>query len=168
MGKIFSGNNLISVLLPLLLIMMFIVRSIPLLIIGLIVNLLPIGIILGQMAWLGLKINMATVLIGGITMGIAVDDTIHFLWHYRTEIKKGKTFYEALKSTYHHTGTAIFMTAILLSFGFLVMAASDFVPTADFGKLTSLTIAIAFVTEIFLMPALLYALYRIKNRSKLK
>ena len=159
-----QSNIMISVVLPLAVIMLIIVRSIPLLVIGLVVNLLPVAFILGLMAWMDVKINMATVLIGGITMGIAVDDTIHFLWHYRSEVKQGKSFRDALSSTYQHTGTAILMTALLLSCGFLIMALSNFKPTADFGKLTSFTIIIAFITEIFLMPTLLCLLEGAKRR----
>jgi uncharacterized protein len=161
-----QSTILISVVLPLALIMLLIVRSLPLLLIGLTVNLLPVGLILGLMAWMGVKINMATVLIGGITMGIAVDDTIHFLWRFRSEIRRGKSFTDALANTYQHTGTAIFMTAVVLSCGFLVMALSDFYPTADFGKLTSLTIVIAFVAEIFLMPTLLVLWERTRARLR--
>lgn len=153
-----QSNILVSVILPLAGIMFVIVRSLPLLVVGLIVNLLPVGIILGLMGWVGVKINIATILIGGITMGIAVDDTIHFLWQFRAELLRGKSFTSALANTYQHTGTAIFITALILSGGFLVMVASDFAPTADFGILTSLTILIAFATEICLMPVLLYFL----------
>lgn len=150
-----QSSILLSLIVPLAVIMLIIIRSVPLTIIGLIVNLLPVGLILGLMAWFDIKINIATILIGGITMGIAVDDTIHFLWHFRKELKRGKFFASALHSTYENTGTAILMTAFLLSAGFLVMAASDFHPTADFGWLTSLTVIVALVVEIFLMPALL-------------
>jgi predicted RND superfamily exporter protein len=150
-----QSNIMISVVLPLAFIMLIILRSVPLVTIGLIVNLLPVGLILGLMAWLGIKINIATILIGGITMGIAVDDTIHFLWQYRNEVRDGKPFEEALRSTYRHTGIAIFLTALLLGSGFLVMATSDFAPTADFGYLTSITVIIALLVEILLMPALL-------------
>jgi predicted RND superfamily exporter protein len=151
-----QSSILLSLVLPLFVIMLAVIRSVPLVIIGLIVNLLPVGLILGLMAWLDIKIDMATVLIGGITMGIAVDDTIHFLWQFRRERLHGLTFMDAVKLTFDHTGTAILMTSFLLSSGFLVMVASDFYPTANFGWLTSLTVLIALAAEIFLMPTLLY------------
>lgn len=146
---------LLSVIVPLFFIMLAVIRSVPLVLIGMIVNLLPVGLILGLMAWLDIKIDMATILIGGITMGIAVDDTIHFLWQFRREVLHGKPVAEAIKATFAHTGVAILMTSFLLSTGFLVMVASDFYPTSNFGWLTSLTVLIALACEMLLMPALL-------------
>ncbi|TPW17664.1 MAG: RND efflux transporter, partial [Halothiobacillaceae bacterium] len=151
-----QSTILLSVVVPLFVIMLVVIRSLLLVCIGLIVNLLPVGLILGLMAWMEIKIDMATILIGGITMGIAVDDTIHFLWQFRRELLQGKSLIDAIKLTFDHTGTAILMTALLLCTGFLVMTVSDFYPTANFGWLTSLTVLIALGCEIFLMPALLY------------
>lgn len=150
-----QSSILLSLIAPLFFIMLGVVRSVRLVLIGLVVNLLPVALILGIMAWVDIKIDMATVLIGGITMGIAVDDTIHFLWQFRSGLLQGKNLSEAAKITFNHTGTAILMTAFLLSSGFLVMAVSDFTPTSNFGWLTSLTVVIALITEIFLMPTLL-------------
>ncbi|MEW5754902.1 MAG: MMPL family transporter [Pseudomonadota bacterium] len=149
---------LLSVVVPLFFIMLAVIRSVPLVLIGLIVNLLPVGLILGLMAWFDIKIDMATILIGGITMGIAVDDTIHFLWQFRRELLHGKTLTDAVQATVDHTGVAILMTSLLLSAGFLVMVASDFYPTSNFGWLTSLTVLIALACELFLLPSLLVLL----------
>lgn len=130
-------------------------RSLPLALIGLLVNLLPISLILGLMGHLGVPINMATTLIGGIAMGIAVDDTIHFLWHYKHSRQAGNRHGDAVRHTMEKTGIAIVLTTLLIIGGFLVMVLSDFTPTADFGLFTSMTVLLALLCDLLALPAIL-------------
>lgn len=143
------------------------VRSLWLALVGLIVNVLPTMALLGLMSWLGVKIDMATTLIGGITMGITVDDTLFFLWHYRQELKAGIPGSEALRSTVRHKGVAITSTAALLVGGFQIMAWSDFYPVANFGIFTSLTLAFCVIVEAVLLPILLMVPWRLRSSPSL-
>jgi hypothetical protein len=142
-------------------------RSLPLALIGLIVNLLPIGMILGLMGHLDVKINMATILIGGIAMGIAVDDTMHFLWRYKLELQRGNHHFAAVRNTFEHTGIALVLTSLLLVGGFAVMVLSDFTPTADFGLFTSVTVLLALLTDLLFLPSLL-SVYQRSFKTRLQ
>lgn len=144
-----------------------ITRSFPLSIIGLVVNLLPVITIIGSMSWLGIKLNIGTTLIGGIALGMAVDDTIHFLWRYVKERRKGVCVQGALITTIRFTGLAICLTSVLIAAGFSVMMLSQFVPTADFGLFTTSAILLALVTDLFLLPAILVGLY-VKKQQVIK
>jgi hypothetical protein len=139
-------------------IMALLLRSMPFAAIALIVNILPIGAVLGLMSILGVKINMATTLIGGITLGIAVDDTIHFLANYRRAIMSGKDPATAIRDTVRHNGLAIFLASVLVAVGFSVMAFSNFVPTAEFGMFAAAGMLLALLTDLMLLPSLLTVL----------
>lgn len=134
-------------------------KSLRLGVIGIIVNALPLAITLGVMGWLGVKINMATAIIGGISLGVVVDDTIHFITRFKNGLRNGLDFEESVKETLKTVGTSIIATSIILIGGFSCMASSDFLPSAHFGIFISLSIAIALLLDLFLLPALL-SLYR--------
>ncbi len=148
-------SSLLILSLAILVVLYIFMRSWPLALIGLLVNLLPITMILGLMGHLGVPINMATTLIGGIAMGIAVDDTIHFLWHYKLSRQAGNDHADAVRHTLDKTGIAIILTTLLIVGGFMVMVLSDFTPTADFGLFTSVTVVLALLGDIVLLPSLL-------------
>ena len=153
-------SSLVLLSLAILVVLYLFMRSWPLALIGLLVNLLPITMILGLMGHLGVPINMATTLIGSIAMGIAVDDTIHFLWHYKHSRQEGNDHADAVRHTLDKTGIAIILTTLLIVGGFMVMALSDFTPTADFGLFTSATVFLALLGDLVLLPSLLTLLQR--------
>lgn len=153
-------SSILLLALAIFIILYIFLRSLPLALIGLLVNLLPISMILGLMGHIGVPINMATTLIGGIAMGIAVDDTIHFLWHYKKERQNNKDHEDAIQHTLEKTGIAIVLTTILIIGGFLVMTLSDFTPTVDFGLFTSVTVLLALLTDLLVLPAILTLLRR--------
>lgn len=159
--KLFASQVLgvLSLSIAILLSLLMITRSFPLSIIGLSVNLLPILTVIGFMAWLEIKLNIGTILIGGIALGLAVDDTIYFLWQYGRERRKGVCVQDALIATIKLTGVAIFLTSILISVSFSVMMLSEFTPTKDFGLFTTLAILFALIADLFLLPAILLVLY---------
>jgi len=137
----------------------FTTRSLGLSVVGLAVNLLPIMTIIGIMSWLDIKLDIGTVVIGGIALGLAVDDTIHFLWHYVNQRRNGIAVQKALTATIQSTGIAIFLTSILIAASFSVMMLSHFSPTANFGLFTSAAILLALVVDLFLLPAILMLVY---------
>lgn len=139
-------------------------RSLPLSIIGLVANLLPILTIIGLMSWLDIKLDIGTTIIGGIALGMAVDDTIHFLTHYVRSRDKGMNTQDALIATVKLTGVPIVLTSVLIAVCFSVMVLSQFSPTSYFGVFTSAAILLALITDLLLLPAILMAFYHKKQR----
>ena len=90
-----------------------------------------------------------------MTLGIVVDDTIHLLYRYHTFRKEGKSEEESIVTAVRETGVAIIGTTIVLSAGFFVLASSSFKMNADMGLMTAITIIIALVLDLLLIPALL-------------
>jgi len=135
-------------------------RSVRIGLVSMIPNVTPLVIALGFMGLQGIDLNSTTVIIFAIGLGIAVDDTIHVLTRFREEMRDGDDVYEALLETYFGAGRAIIMTSVLLLIGLSVLMFSDFIPTRQFGILTSITIAAAIIGDLVLLPPLLYLLFR--------
>ena len=125
-------------------------------------NLLPIVFALGAMGWLGIPLDPATVMIAGIALGIAVDDAIHFLVHYRRQRRAGYERMDAVATTLHAVGRPMVITSLVAALGFLVLCFSDFVPLLHFGLLTAVTMVAALVGDLLVLPALLVTAPRIK------
>ncbi len=140
--------------------LLLLTRSLTLTVIGVVVNVLPVAMMLGVMAWLGVRIDIATTLIGGLALGLAVDDTIHMLWRYTSELALGHAPREAIVGAARHTGRALLLTTLMLAGGFLVMATSDFLPTVNFGLFTALTVVLALLCDLLLLPSLLLLCHR--------
>ena len=172
-GTNYLINNLvISLSLAILLISLFMgwmFRSIRMIFISLIPNLLPLLVTAGLMGYLGIPIKPSTILVFSIAFGISVDDTIHFLAKYRQELissnwKIRKSVYKALRET----GVSMFYTSIVLFFGFLVFVVSSFGGTKALGGLVSVTLLFAMISNLLLLPALLLSLERNMAKRKKK
>ncbi len=124
-------------------------------IIGILPNCFPILVGFGLMGWLGIPLSMATSLIAGVAIGLAVDDTIHYLVGYNHEFKKDLDKKRALRDTVLHVGKPIVYTTITISLGFSVLLFSSFKPTAVFGLLMVVTMASALVADLILLPSLM-------------
>lgn len=135
-------------------------------IIALIPNVLPLVVIAGFLGWMGIGLNMSTSIIFTIAFGIAVDDTIHFMTKLNIELNKGLPLIFALKKTFIATGKAIILTSIMLSSGFFVMVLSDFNGTFYMGFLVGLTLVVAVLVDLLLIP-LLVMMLRV-NRENIK
>jgi predicted RND superfamily exporter protein len=118
-------------------------------------NLTPIIMTLGIMGWIGITIDMFTMMIGSIAIGLAVDDTIHFIHGFRRDFSECGDARLAVKMTLETTGRALLVTSVVLSSGFLVFVLSDMQNLFYFGLLTSFTIVSAFVIDILVTPALI-------------
>jgi len=125
--------SLIITSVVILILLPIIFRSFVLGLFGFFVSFLPILFTLGLMAWVGVTINLATCLIGGVVIGIAVDDTIYFLFRMRREMKPNFSLSYAIKRAIWITGKGMIITSLILMGGFLTMTASDFLPSAYFG-----------------------------------
>ena len=88
-------------------------------------NLFPVALVFGMMGWTGIPLDIATATIGAIVLGIAVDDTIHFLFRYRSEREAGLSREEAVGRTYRETGRAVVFASMVLAIGFAVLATSS-------------------------------------------
>jgi hypothetical protein len=118
-------------------------------------NLTPILLTLGLMGVAGFPLDAFSLLIGGIALGLAVDDTIHFMHNYRRERDGGAAREDAVETTLLSTGRAMLITTCVLSLGFLGFVLSSMQNLVDLGILVSFAIATAFVADVLLAPALL-------------
>jgi len=162
--KYLVTNLIISLSLAILLIALFMAwmfRSVRMIMVSLIPNLLPLIITAGLMGFLGVPLKPSTILVFSIAFGISVDDTIHFLAKYRQELiasnwKIKRSVYAALKET----GVSMFYTSIVLFFGFSVFTISSFGGTVALGALVSATLLFAMMSNLLLLPSLLLSLER--------
>jgi predicted RND superfamily exporter protein len=123
-------------------------------------NVLPVLAVLGVMGYLGISMNIATVMVASVALGVVDDDTIHFINRYRREVAAGATTDGAIEAATVHEGRASLTTAIINSLGFGVLLLSEYKPTAWFGGLLGLTMAVAFLAEVFILPAAIKLLPR--------
>jgi predicted RND superfamily exporter protein len=124
-------------------------------------NLLPVLAVLGVMGYLDISMNIATVMVASVALGIVDDDTIHFINRYRREAEAGATTDEAIQIATAHEGRASLTTAIINSMGYAVLLMSEYKPTAWFGGLLALTMATAFLAEVFILPATIKLMPRV-------
>ena len=143
------------VALALLLMFLVLFRSFKLALIALFPNFFASGVVLGIMGWLGIPLDMMTITIAAISIGIAVDNTIHYVYHFREEIKKDGDYYQTLYRCHESIGYAMYYTSITIIIGFSILMLSNFWPTIYFGLFTGLAMFIAFLAALTLLPQLL-------------
>jgi diguanylate cyclase (GGDEF)-like protein len=123
--------------------------------IGILPNCFPIIVTFGFMGWAGIPLSTATSLIATIAIGLAVDDTIHYLVRYNVEFKKNLDKKEALAETIRRLGKPMVFTTLTISLGFSILMASHFKPTAVFGLLMVITMVSALAADLLLLPSLM-------------
>jgi predicted RND superfamily exporter protein len=131
-------------------------------------NLLPVLAVLGVMGFLGISMNVATIMVASVALGIVDDDTIHFINRYRREAAAGATTDQAIEIATAHEGRASLTTAIINSAGYAVLLLSEYKPTAWFGGLLALTMLTAFLAEVFILPATIKLLPHIFGAEALR
>jgi predicted RND superfamily exporter protein len=122
---------------------------------GIVANALPVCAVLGLMGWLGISLNVATIMVSSVALGIVDDDTIHFIGRFRREMAGGASMENAIETSTMHEGRASLTTAIINSIGYGIMVFSAYKPTAWFGGLLALTMIVAFLAEVFVVPAVI-------------
>lgn len=142
----------------------FLHRSWRMVLVFIIPNVIPLLIIGGIMGFAGIELKAATSLVFSIAFGIATDDTIHFISRLKIELGYGKSLMYAFKRTYFETGKPIILTTFILLGGFMSLMISDFQSTFYFGFLICITVIIAVVADIFLLPVLLFMIYGKKKK----
>ena len=140
-------------------ILIFALRSLKLGLISLIPNLAPIGVAFGIWAIFVSEIGIALSVVGGMSLGIVVDDTVHFLSKYlRAKREKNASSIEAVRYAFSYVGNALLVTTVVLTLGFLVLAMSAFKLNSGMGLLTAITIILALIVDFLFLPPLLIAL----------
>ena len=142
------------------LLMGFLYRSAKMVIIALVPNVIPLLLIGGFMYAYGIDLKLSTAIIFTIAFGIAVDDTIHFLAQYHLERRRGYGKLRSIALSYYGAGKAIVVTSIILFSGFFTLIGSSFSSTFYLGLLVSLTLLLAVITDLLLLPGLLYLVDR--------
>ena len=136
-------------------VMMIVLRSARAGLLAMVPNLFPIVVVFGGMAWLGIPIDIGSVMTASVALGIAVDDTVHLIVWYRRAISEGYCRVSAVEQTLRHSGRAMLQTTLICGIGLLVFAFADFVPTQRFGLLMAALLAAALLGDLILLPALL-------------
>jgi len=136
---------------------MFIVlfRNIKLSLIGVVPNFIAAFFILGIIGLLGIPLDMMTITIAAITIGIAVDNSIHYIYRFKEEFNNIKDYNKTLKRCHSTVGVAILNTSITIVFGFSILVLSKFIPTIYFGMFTGLAMLLAMISVLTLLPALI-------------
>lgn len=136
---------------------MFIIlfRNIKLSLIGVVPNFIAAFFILGIIGLLGIPLDMMTITIAAITIGIAVDNSIHYIYRFKEEFIKLKDYNSTLKTCHSTVGVAILNTSITIVFGFSILVLSKFIPTIYFGMFTGLAMLLAMISVLTLLPALI-------------
>jgi len=141
-------------------IMGLIYKSLRMLLISIIPNVIPLLVIGGLMGFVGLEIKTSTAIIFTIAFGIAVDDTIHLLGKFKFELMKGKSKMDALKTAFLVTGKAMILTTLILCSGFMLLLFSSFNGTFNLGFLLSITLFVALILDLTLLPVLIMYFYK--------
>jgi len=136
-------------------VMMFVLRSPMAGLISMIPNVFPIVMIFGALGWLGIKVDIGIMMTASVALGVAVDDTVHFLTWFRRGVKQGLNRVQALMLAYDRCATAMLQTTIIGGLGLAVFATSTFTPTQQFGYLMISMLGAALVGDLLLLPAIL-------------
>ncbi len=150
--------------------MLLIFRNARLLPLFILPNILPIALVVGIMGWLGIDIDIGVAIAGAIIIGVAVDDTIHFLVKYFEARDKGANIQDSLTYVMQYAGNAIIFTTVILSLAFSVFVFSDFLPNYMFGVVTASALIIAVIADLLMLPAILSMIdtYKTKKRIRLE
>ena len=138
-------------------------RNLKLSLIGVVPNFIAAFFILGIIGILGIPLDMMTITIAAITIGIAVDNSIHYIYRFKEEFNKIKDYKETLKICHSTVGTAILNTSITIVFGFSILVLSKFIPTIYFGVFTGLAMLLAMISVLTLLPALILVIKPFKK-----
>ncbi|RLA34323.1 MAG: transporter [Gammaproteobacteria bacterium] len=143
------------VFLAIMLMFLLLFRSLKTAMVAIVPNLTSACLVLGLMGWLGIPLDLMTITIAAITVGIGVDDTIHYVHRFRREFSVDGDYRAAVARCHRSIGRAIYYTSVTIMLGFSVLALSRFIPTIYFGLLTSLAMLVALLANMTLLPVLI-------------
>jgi uncharacterized protein len=149
------ANSYVIALVVISVLMILLLGNVRIGLISMVPNLVPIVVTLGLMGWMGIPLDAFTLLIGSITIGLVVDDTIHIMDNFKARFDQDGDVSSAIRHTLKTTGRAVLSTSIVLSAGFLIYICSSMKNLVYFGTLTTFAILAALVADVFLLPALM-------------
>ena len=138
-------------------------KNVKLSLIGVVPNFIAAFFILGIIGMLGIPLDMMTITIAAITIGIAVDNSIHYIYRFKEEFSKINDYKETLKICHATVGVAILNTSITIIFGFSILVLSKFIPTIYFGIFTGLAMLLAMISVLTLLPSLILVIKPLKK-----
>lgn len=146
------------------LVFLLIFRSLKLALIALITNLIPLGVIFGILGFSGIPLDLMGITIAAISLGIGVDDVIHYIHRFKVEAKNHST-QTAILQSHDSIGSAMYYTTLIIVVGFCAMMSSNFIPTIYFGFLTTLVMLLMLLSALVLLPTLLNSFYPTKTKN---
>ncbi len=158
--SLFKSQILTMGVVFLAILLMFVIafRNIKMAFLALIPNLMAASMVLGLMGWLHISLDIMTITIAAICIGIAVDDTIHYVHRFTKEFSKDGDYWAAVKRSHASIGRAMYYTTITITLGFSILALSNFMPTIYFGLLTGFSMLVALLADLLLLPLLIVRL----------
>lgn len=155
--SLFNSQILTLGITVLLLTGMFLVlfRSLKIALIAMLPNVLSVTVVLGVMGWLNIPLDMMTITIAAISIGIAVDNTIHYIHRFKDEFQKERNYLNTMHRCHRSIGHAMYYTSITIIIGFSILAMSNFIPSVYFGLLTGLAMLMALLGALTLLPQML-------------
>ncbi|MFL2699636.1 MAG: RND family transporter [Gammaproteobacteria bacterium] len=151
-------NSLGLVFLVISLMLFVLFRSLKVVFIGILPNIFVASCVLGLLGLLKIPLDIMTITVASISVGMAVDNTIHYLYRFKSELEKGNDEKLSMKISHLTVGRAIFYTAFTIAIGFSILALSNFAPTVLFGIFTALALLLAFISSLTLLPIMLVRL----------
>ncbi|AJC94553.1 RND family transporter [Campylobacter volucris] len=156
-------DTLVFVIFVIFVLFVLIFRSFFYAFVAILANIIPLTLVFGLMGWLGISLDIMSITIAAICIGIGVDDMIHYIHRLKEELKH-KKLKEAIIASHLGIGSAIYYTSFAIILGFLVMVSSNFIPTIYFGLLTVLAMSLLLFGSLFLLPSLIITFSK-KNKS---
>ena len=148
-------STLGAVLAGVALMLLLLFRSLTLAVLGIVPNLLAAGAVLGAMGLLAIPLDLMTITVAAVTIGIAVDNAIHYIYRFREELARSGDYTATMHVCHANIGKAVFYTSATIVFGFSILVLSNFLPTIYFGLLTGLAMSIALLAALTLLPKLI-------------
>jgi predicted RND superfamily exporter protein len=130
-------------------------RSFRLALAAIVPNIISAALILGLMGWIGIPLDIMTITIAAINIGIGVDDSIHYIHRFREEFKQDENFWMSIRRCHNSIARAMFYTSVTVVLGFSILALSNFIPTIYFGVLSGLAMITALIANLMLLPLLI-------------
>ncbi|GJL55948.1 MAG: membrane protein [Nitrospirales bacterium] len=143
------------VFISILVMFMIAFRNLAISFIAIIPNILAAGVVLGVMGWFGIPLDMMTITIAAIAIGIGVDDTIHYVHRFQVEFPTYRNYRDTIQACHGSIGIAMYYTSLIITAGFSILALSSFIPTIYFGVLTGVAMLTALMSNLTLLAALL-------------
>lgn len=157
-------DTLIFVILAIFILFIIVFRDLKFSIAAILVNVIPLSVVFALMGLCKIPLDMMSITIAAIAIGIGVDDAIHYIYRFKEEIKT-KSIEEAILNSHLSIGSALYYTTISIVLGFSVMMSSNFIPTIYFGILTTFVMILLLSGSLFLLPSFLITIYSKKTKS---